>query len=448
MRVTFINKSDSLGGAAVVTLRLVEALRRRNVDARLLVTHKGTDKEYVSLAASSNAIRSAFLRDRLPLLLRNGFSRRTLFQIDAARAGLPLWKHPWVTEADALCLGWINQGVLSLEGIRKLMVLNKPMLWTMHDMWNMTGICHHAHDCKGFTQNCGNCPLLGKMASAHDLSHTVWRRKLMLYRQEKIQFVAVSSWLARKSAESSLLGATDGVNKPVVIPNAYPLTPEAVATTEDKEPRLLMVAARLDDPIKGLPLLVKATRKLAEKHKAVAEKLHLDLVGELRYKEAVKELAIPYTLHGTISERGALRELYRRASVVVSPSLFETLPGTLIEGMESGAVPVAFDRGGQSDIIDHLSTGYLTPWSGDADTDGNAFADGILWALEAAHSSDTLQRMHTAVAERFSADAVAQRYLELIQNQSSPGTPSTHSAPSTHSTPSTPSAPIAPDSPL
>ena len=125
--------------------------------------------------------------------------------------------------------------------------------------------------------------------------------------------------------------------------------------------------------------------------------------------------------------------------MVVSPSLFETLPGTLIEGMESGAVPVAFDRGGQSDIIDHLTTGYLTPWSGDADTDGNAFADGILWALEAAHSSDTLQRMHTAVAERFSAD------LELIQNQSSPGTHSTHSTPST---PNTPSAPIAPDSPL
>lgn len=40
MRITLINKSDSTGGAAVVSLRLVNALRDAGIDARMLVTEK------------------------------------------------------------------------------------------------------------------------------------------------------------------------------------------------------------------------------------------------------------------------------------------------------------------------------------------------------------------------------------------------------------------------
>lgn len=412
MRITFINKSDSLGGAAVVTLRLVEALRAAGADARMLVTHKGSDKEYVALAASHAKIKRDFLADRLPLLLNNGFSRSTLFQIDAARAGVPLYRHPWVTDADAIVLGWINQGVLSLDGIRRLATSGKPLLWTMHDMWPLTGVCHHAYSCRGFERRCGECRLLGRCAAAHDLSHSVWERKRRLYEAADIRFIAVSRWLAERCKASSLLR-----NASVeIIPNAFPLSGAPLPTAADKEPRLMMVAARLDDPVKGLPLLVKATQRLRALAPQQCRKLHLDLVGELRHAEALNGLAIPYTHHGSITDRTALQRLYARAAAVVSPSLFETLPGTLIEGMEMGAVPVAFDSGGQKDIVDNGTTGFLAPRTGDADTDSAAFADTILGALELARLPDTPQRLRRSVASRFSADAVAHRYLSLIQS--------------------------------
>ena len=84
------------------------------------------------------------------MFIANGFDRSTLFKIDTCSDGVPLWKHRLVQEADVICLGWVNQGMLSFEGICSLIDTGKPLVWTMHDMWNMTGICHHAGDCGRF----------------------------------------------------------------------------------------------------------------------------------------------------------------------------------------------------------------------------------------------------------------------------------------------------------
>lgn len=416
MKVTFINKSDSQGGAAVVTLRLVQAMRSMGVDARLLTAHKTTGYDYVAQAAPSWRLKTAFLADRLPILLHNGMSRRTLFSIDAARAGLPLWRHRWVKEADAVALGWINQGILSLRGIKRLARMGKPLLWTMHDMWCMTGVCHHAHSCRGFEDICGNCPLLGRQAADGDLSRRVWERKNRLYTNADIQFVAVSNWLRSRCDASSLLGS----EHIEVIPNAFPCTPLNELPTAPLTPtgHIIMVAARLDDAVKGLPLLVRATEHLRRLAPMTAEKLHFDLVGELRDKGATADFKLPYTLHGPVGDRTHLRRLYSKATAVVSPSLFETLPGTLIEGMDLGILPVAFDRGGQRDIIDHLRTGYLARWDDDADAASLALAEGILWAYEASRNTAIRCDLNGEVRRRFSAEAVAKRYIDLIKHLS------------------------------
>ena len=109
LKITFISKSDLRGGAAIVTYRLVEALRETGIDARMLVTEKMSDSPFVELAASPLRIKSAFLAERLQVFLANGMRRATLFKADPATFGLPLWRHPWVKDADAIFLGWVNQ---------------------------------------------------------------------------------------------------------------------------------------------------------------------------------------------------------------------------------------------------------------------------------------------------------------------------------------------------
>ena len=175
MNILLINRSDSLGGAAKASFRLMNALRRLGHDARMLVLDKSSGLPCVELAAKPWRAKGAFLAERLQILLNNGFSRDTLFQIDTATHGIDISSHPWVRQADVLMLGWVNQGMLSVDGVRRLAALKKPMIWTMHDMWNCTGVCHHAYDCRRYTGRCTACPLTGKQAD--DISTAAQRRK-------------------------------------------------------------------------------------------------------------------------------------------------------------------------------------------------------------------------------------------------------------------------------
>ncbi len=90
---------------------------------------------------------------------------------------MPLHKHPAVMEADVICLNWVNRGLLSLKEAERITALGKPVVWTMHDMWNMTGICHHAALCDRFSDECGCCPLLGHNGDENDLSRRVQLKK-------------------------------------------------------------------------------------------------------------------------------------------------------------------------------------------------------------------------------------------------------------------------------
>lgn len=416
MKIALICKSDSTGGAAVVTFRLMNALRANGMDARMIVTEKKSGSPHVIEAASQNKSLVPFLAERLRIFAGNGFNRKTLFRIDTASDGLPLHRIPFVREADVICLNWVNQGVVSLKGIRKLAALGKPLVWTMHDMWNMTGICHHAGYCQKFlgpAGKCGDCPLLEHKASKNDLSHKVWQHKRNLYDSVNINFVAVSTWLADTARKSSLMHDSDIS----VIPNAFDTTtislPTKTAVSDNRDSaRIIFGAARIDDPVKNHHTLVEATKILADKYPQEAKRLELVTFGSLKDPDALKGVAIRHTHLGRISPE-EIRDIYESGSVVVSTSEWETLPGTLIEGQAWGCVPVALDHGGQPDIIDHLSTGYLAPWSDNRKENALRIAEGILWGIN--NRNSVIQIMQHSVIEKFAENTVAEKYIRLFR---------------------------------
>lgn len=419
MKVVLINKSDSTGGAAVVTYRLMEALRNAGIDARMLVTEKLTDSPYVETAASKKRTMIPFLTERLKIFMNNGFERSTLFKIDTASDGLPLHCHPLVKEADVVCLNWVNQGMLSLWEIERICKTGKPVVWTMHDMWNFTGICHHAGSCGKFRDICRNCMLLGKEAGRDDLSTKTMERKRRLYSLRGITFVAVSNWLAALARQSSLLSGM----RTEVIPNAFPLpndisvrkTAANGSETPGKPVTLVFGAARLDDPIKGLPILVEATRILKEKYPDEAERMELVTFGNVRNAAAFDGIALRHRHLGMINGADRIRDIYLHGDIVVSTSLYETLPGTLVEGQAYGCVPVSFSRGGQSDIITHRETGWLCDFNEKSlQASAGAIAEGIIWAAHA--PEDTRRKMLSNVMSRFSAESVAKRYIDLFSS--------------------------------
>lgn len=401
MKVVLVNHSDTKGGASVAAVRLMYALRQAGVDARMLVMHKTLNDDNIALVSTKLARRTSFLLEHAQIFARNGFSKENLFKVSIATTTLPVHRHPWVKQADVVVLHWVNQGMMSLKEVRRI---KAPVVWTMHDMWNLTGVCHHAGECIGYMRECGHCRLLNNGRDANDLSHSTYLRKLYLYDHKPIYFVAVSNWLARRCAKSLLMKG----RSLSVIPNAFPvanftgvprLSRKACGLPEDKR-LIIMGAARLDDPIKGFDIAITALNKVRDMPVAAV------FFGDLRDKKALDRLRLPYVWLGPVNSPSIIRDIYAHSDCVLSTSHYETLPTTIIEGMAAGCVPVTFGYGGQQDIVDHKQTGYIAIYRNADDV-----ANGIRYAMSGAVDRDLMRR---TVAERFAAESVAQKYIELF----------------------------------
>ena len=180
------------GGGGIAANRLKQALTAAGHEVSMIVS---TQKGIFNIP---------FVAERLSFLpYEKDKSVRFLFSL--ANFGLPLHKHPDVLAADIIHLHWINQGLLSLNGIKKLKELGKPIIWTLHDMWVFTGGCHYNRGCDGYLASCGNCPYL-KNPEKHDMSNRLWKKKEKLFRSG-IEYVTCSNWLAERARGSSILSS-------------------------------------------------------------------------------------------------------------------------------------------------------------------------------------------------------------------------------------------------
>ncbi len=423
MKILILNHSDTRGGASVVSRRLLDAFIAEGIDARMLVVHvspEGSANPHIAPAAGRFAVRRAFLAEEAWNWANIGFSRRDLFKIDSATFGLPLHRHPWVREADAVLLNWVNQGMLSLSEIGRIAAMGKRIVWTMHDMWPLTGICHHAGTCAHYTRAsrpCSECPFVHGLARAlSPLAARTARRKIRLYDSIPwLEFVAVSSWLGRKAAESALTAG----RRISVIPNVFPVDDfhtsprttrtEALLPFPEDTRLVLMGAARLDDPVKGFDTALRVLNRLDALRGR--EPMAAVFFGNIRNPEVLTRLTLPHVHLGALSDKALIAELYAHASAVLSTSHYETLPGTLIEGQAAGAWPVSFDRGGQSGIISDPSLGSLIPY-GDEESMARALHDALR-----ADTPARREHLSASVRAKFSPRALVRKYLELLTDE-------------------------------
>lgn len=408
MKVVLINQSDTQGGAAVVTLRLMRALVEAGVDARMLVTRSTlTQEPRVATLGSRTANQMRFIAERLHIMLHNRADRSSLFKIDTCRFGADAAAHPWVKAADVVVLAWVNQGTLSLRGIEQIHRMGKPIVWVMHDMWNCTGVCHHAFSCRGYMGTCSGCHLTHHTGA--DLSTATQRRKAELYRRVPIHFVAVSHWLEGVCRKSAIMKDCDVR----MIFNAFPAHDYKFERLEEPYPGIplhktviIMGARRLDEDNKGFPEMLQVARHIATCRPELARQIHFLLYGDIKDTALLSQMALPYTWVGAV-DGSRLNDLYRHSDIVLSTSLYENLPGTLIEGQASGCLPVTFGKGGQADIVDHLKSGYIADYKS-----ASSVADGIEWAIS--HPADRAW-LHEEVVRKFSADVVAEQFVRLFE---------------------------------
>ena len=417
VKVLLVNTSEQTGGAAIATQRLMNALQAQGIDAKMLVRDRATSRPDVLALPGKWKARARFLGERLTIWAHNRFSRRNLFKVSIANTGFDITAHPAFVEADVIHLHWVNQGMLSLRDIRRILASGKRVVWTLHDMWPATGICHHAYDCDRYALACHDCPFLA-FPSENDLSARTFRRKLRTYGgvQPNLSVVAVSRWLAQRVQESVLLG-----EKPLdVIPNTLSLEKfdlldrmesRKALGLADKRYILLFGAARIDDPIKGFSFVRQAIEVLLARGEFRADELHLLLFGSIKYPHLLDDFPITTTSMGLVNDTSLIAQLYSAANVTLSASHYETFGQTMVEAQACGCLPLSFDGSGQADIIDHKVNGYLA-----ARLNIENLADGLEWCLGEGQCVDRRElRQH--VLERYDEQLIARQYTEVYRRQ-------------------------------
>ncbi len=412
MRVLIVNTSEREGGAAVAANRLMDALNNNGVKAKMLVRDKETDDITVVGLKSGLRQRLNFLWERWCVYWHLHFKRDHLFELDLANTGSDITKLPEFKEADVIHLAWINQGFLSLNVIRKIINSGKAIVWTMHDLWPATGICHFTLGCEAYKGQCRKCFFLPGGGSATDLSTRVFNKKKKLYYNSGIHFVACSKWLGSSAKQSSLLTGL----QLSVIPN--PIDTHVFCPKDKRAARLhstlpedkhiiLFVSQRVTMERKGMAYFIKAISLLAERHPEMKENTAIAILGG-RADEVVSQLALPSFPLGYIRNERQLVDIYNSADVFVIPSLDDNLPNTIMEAMACGVPSVGFKVGGIPEMIDHQKNGYVANFK-----DADDLAAGIHWVLDEADKEDLKKRCVQKVMSCYSQRSVAMKYVEV-----------------------------------
>lgn len=407
MKIVHINTYDSGGGAAIAASRHCEAMLQAGYEARMIVasqSNKGVP--WISDMGKSGIIKHLFT-SRVELWRQRSSSPFATWSI--ASAGLNISAHPWLREADAIVLHWINGGMMSIKGVKQILQIGKPVYWYFHDMWPMTGGCHHSLGCEKFCSKCGSCPMLFNRQGSHsnaDLSFKTFHKKMKSWSSyDNLHVLTPSSWLADCARRSALFG-----HRPINVlvnpldTNIFKPLDKVMARRAFNLPvnrkLILFGAATPHSPYKGWQFLQSALEYIDP---AEAQCVVFGNSEDQKFETG------RMTLHpvGRLSDPWALMLLYNACDVFVSPSQADNYPNVLVEAMACGLPCVGFNIGGIPDIVRNGSSGVIAE-----DVTGKALATAISKAL--ANSSYLSRNARAQIEKTNSYSTIAAAYRELF----------------------------------
>ncbi|WP_297116989.1 glycosyltransferase [uncultured Porphyromonas sp.] len=402
-RVLHLSTYGAKSGAGVAALRLLEAERSYGLDAELLLMAPSSESlPAVHTLGNDRRLYRAWQcklwSERALVALLNGFNREQTFKTSLGRLGISIHAlRPYLANIDILHLHWTQHAFLSLRTIEELCKLGLPVVITLHDYWWVQGIEQMATKPGELS-----APLLR-------LDRRVQQRKAELMAHYPIYLVTVSSSLGNAVTRSSIvprLGVSTIGN--VLSAHYYQQAQmqETRATSERELYRIIFVATRLDDPIKGWNYLVDAMRQLAQLAGVQTAQMQLTLVGTLANHELLNQIPLPVQHLGSISDVAWLSSLYAESSVLISTSESESFGQTLLESLACGTPVIARDSGGPADIVIDGVNGALVAH------DAPQAMAAALWK-HFTGATDYQPEACRASALRFAPTDIAQQYAQL-----------------------------------
>ncbi len=415
MKVRILSTSNHNGGAARAASRLNNSIYYYGINCKSEMQVAEYKRDINNVIKPNSTLKATWHKSRRflgGLVQKIQKSQNKVFHSSAL---LPSLIHREINncDADLINLHWVQGEFISIKSIS---LIKKPIVWTFHDLWPFLGTEHYPRDFndRRFIEGYHKKNRF-KDEKGIDLDLISWRLKRN-YFKKPMQIVCNSNWLAKCVKKSSLMSSW-----PVtVIPNPIPTQiykpwPKEIARNLfnlplDKDLILFGALGGTDDFRKGWSYLKNALVKLGRRNK----NLHAIIFGQ--YEPKIKpDIGMPLTYIGELNDDQSLAMLYSAASVMVVPSLMETLCQTAQEAQSCGIPVVAFKCTGLVDVVDNLVTGFLAkPFESDD------LCNGIEWVLKKENykclSIESRKRALTLWNQKVITDKYEEIYKKVLNN--------------------------------
>lgn len=172
-------------------------------------------------------------------------------------------------------------------------------------------------------------------------------------------------------------------------------------------PRILFGAVNAStDKIKGFDYLVSALSELDAKGLLA----RLIVYGVEEAPSALSFTNISVAFVGFIRNASVMAALCSVSDLTVVPSISENLSYAIMESLSCGTPVVAFNIGGNSDLIEHERNGYLA-----TEKDSSDFAHGIQWCLRNNSDGHLSSEARNKACRDYAIDVVARQYADLYR---------------------------------
>lgn len=388
MNILYLNTTYQCGGAEKVTSQLFQGMKKRGHRVYQVVSYD---------------MRNSVLPPDVHVIYFNQAMRigNRLITGNHSNENLGIWySRKYLVSfikrhaIDVIHLHNPHDNFLGIMDIQKLAAL-RPMVWTLHDFWAMTGHCTYPYGCDDrFKSGCATCACLGNYpALRKDVAARLYQVKREAFGKGQITFTVPSRWMQEQFDASHLKGQPchciynsldTKLWKPLnkqKIRDKYQLSPERKI--------LGFIAADPEKKLKGMDLLLEALTQIPDPQN------YLLLVAG-RKNHTFDRLCTKFQIRhlGYLETQQELNEFYAMADVLINPSVYETFGLTTIEAMACQTPVIAFPVCTMPEIVDTTSGWIAEEVSANAlaTTIQEAFSDRSVLEKKGAASRQRAER--------------------------------------------------------
>ncbi len=407
MKILHLNSSSINGGAAKAAIGLHKSLLNQKIQSYFLSQENNLNIEgSITQGSSLNNVID---------ILKNGIARkicRTYKSNKKETLSISFFKSKIIKQinnfdCDLVNLHWICNEFISIAQLKRI---NKPIVWSLYDMWPFSGAEHYTN-CErfkdGYKKHNRN-----KDESGFDINRWTWNRKLNNF-NFPIQLVAPSDWLQKCSQNSVIFKKqkTFKIGHPIDTnfwtPNDKFLSKKFFNLDPEKKILLFFSAGSTQNYRKGYDFLPKIIDKL----NLIKDKYNLIIVGQKEDESLFNNNSnIKYI--NFLNDDESRKILYSAADLIIAPSRSEAF-GLVVAEAGSCQVPsIGFENTGVAETILHKQSGYLSKKN-----DLDDFVQGINWFFENEEKFSELgKNSRNHIIKNFSSNTIAKEYIKIYQN--------------------------------